>query len=312
MSLKKPLTILFFLSLAAAGFTQVKKPVARAKPSNPQKPQVADHSKNENSLLWEISGKGLTKPSYLYGTMHIICEQDAKLSEGLKKVIKESQQVFFEVDMDNMEEMMGALKYARMNNGIKISDLVTPVEYIRLEEYFKTNKAPLPLAMMSRFKPYFITAMISEGLMNCEKKSSVEQMIMTEARQYDKNVSGLETIEYQASIFDSIPYEKQAQDLVMYVDSVENYRKIMNEMSDLYKRQEIGNMDSLFTKSDPGMAQYMDLLLYDRNKRWSYQIPEQAYEMPTLFAVGAGHLGGEQGVINLLRQQGFTLKPLKN
>ena len=60
------------------------------------------------------------------------------------------------------------------------------------------------------------------------------------------------------------------------------------------------------------MIEYMDLLLYDRNKRWASQMPEQMFLMPTLFAVGAGHLGGERGVLNLLRQQGFTVKPLDN
>src|SRR5690606_38942654 len=122
----------------------------------------------------------------------------------LKKVIKQSEQVFFEIDLDDMEEMMGILKYARMNDGLKISDLVTAEEYIRIQEYFSKNKSPLPLSMMSRFKPYFVTSMISEGLLDCDKKSSMEQMIMTEARQYDKDVYGLETISFQASIFDSI------------------------------------------------------------------------------------------------------------
>jgi uncharacterized protein len=266
----------------------------------------------QNSLLWEVSGKGLAAPSYLYGTMHMVCAEDTKMSEGLKNAIKKSKQVYFELDMDNMEEMMSVLKYARMNNGLKISDLVSPVDYQKLEDYFKNNKSVLPFGMMSRFKPYFITAIISEGMMACKKKVSVEQMIMTEARQYDKEVYGLETLEFQASIFDSIPYEKQAQDLVTYVDSIDKFKDITMKMVDMYRKQEINNMDSLMEQSDPGMMQYMDVLLYDRNKRWASQIPEQMFNMPTLFAVGAGHLGGDKGVINLLKQQGFILKPLDN
>jgi uncharacterized protein YbaP (TraB family) len=148
--------------------------------------------------------------------------------------------------------------------------------------------------------------------MGCKKKVSVEQMIMAEARQYDKEVNGLETLEFQASIFDSIPYEKQAQDLVEYVDSIDKFKEITMKMVEMYRKQDINNMDSLMEQSDPGMMQYMDVLLYDRNKRWASQIPEQAFNMPTLFAVGAGHLGGEKGVISLLKQQGFTVRPLDN
>lgn len=306
---RKYLILLLSVTAGCYAYSQVKKPVVKQ-----QKPPSQANTGNNpnNSLLWEVSGRGLTEPSYLYGTMHMVCEDDAKLSDGLKQAIKKSKQVYFELDMDNMEEMMSVMKYARMTNGLKISDLVSPEDYQKLEDYFKENRSVLPFGMMTRFKPYFITAIISEGIMSCEKKSSIEQLIMTEARQYDKPVNGLETIEFQASIFDSIPYEKQAQDLVMYVDSIEKFKKNTMDMVEMYRKQDITHMDSLMEQSDPGMMQYMDMLLYDRNKRWAMQIPEQAFEMPTLFAVGAGHLGGEKGVIALLKQQGFTVKPIDN
>lgn len=310
MTVKKSLFLLFLIHTTVVCYTQVKKSVTKPKPEG--KPEMVKQPGKENSLLWEISGKGLTSPSYLYGTMHIVCASDAKMSEGLKKAIQHSKQVFFEVDMDNMDEMMGVLKFARMNNGLKISDLVSAEDYIRLEEYFSKHRSILPFSMMSRFKPYFITAIISEGMMDCEEKSSIEQLIMKEARDNDKDVLGLETIEFQASVFDSIPYEKQAQDLVMYVDSIEKFRQVTLDMVDLYRKQHIHQMDSLMEKSDPGMIQYMDLLLYDRNKRWAMQMNEHMFSMPTLFAVGAGHLGGEKGLINLLRKEGFTVKPLDN
>jgi hypothetical protein len=166
--------------------------------------------------------------------------------------------------------------------------------------------------MMTRFKPYFITALISESMMDCATKSSIEQVIMSEARGEDKEVLGLETIEFQASIFDKIPYEKQAQDLVKYIDSIDQYKKTTLELIQLYKEQDIDKMEQMMLKYDPGMEDFMDVLLYERNKRWISQIEEQAFQMPTLFAVGAGHLGGTKGVINLLREKGFTVKPLDN
>lgn len=309
MYIRKHLILLLSITAYLVADAQNKKPVARPKATPSEN---ITHANTNNSLLWELSGKGLAAPSYLYGTMHMVCAEDTKMSEGLKSAIRKSKQVYFELDMDNMEEMMSVLKYARMNNGLKISDLVSAEDYQKLEDYFKNNKSVLPFGMMSRFKPYFITAIISEGIMGCKKKVSVEQMIMAEARQYDKEVNGLETLEFQASIFDSIPYEKQAQDLVEYVDSIDKFKDITMKMVEMYRKQDINNMDSLMEKSDPGMMQYMDVLLYDRNKRWASQIPEQAFNMPTLFAVGAGHLGGDKGVISLLKKQGFTVKPLDN
>ena len=166
--------------------------------------------------------------------------------------------------------------------------------------------------MMNRFKPYFVSSLIGEGMMDCETKNGMEELIMRESKQYDKVIRGLETAEFQASLFDSIPYEKQAKDLVMYIDSIESYKKTTLEMVEVYRKQDLKRMDELVQKSDPGMTEYMDLLLYNRNRRWVYEMPEFMFEKPTLFAVGAGHLPGDQGVISLLKKKGFTVKAVRN
>jgi uncharacterized protein YbaP (TraB family) len=266
----------------------------------------------DNTLLWKISGNGLTHPSYLYGTMHILCAEDATLSDSLKKVIKDSKEIYFELDMDNFAELMGAMKFLRMNDGKKLSELLSKEEYGRVENYFKANKSPLPFAMMNRFKPYFISSLIGEQMMACPQKNGMEELIMRESKQYQKEIKGLETTEFQASIFDSIPYEKQAKDLVSYIDSIDNYKQVTMEMVDVYRQQDLERMDSLMHKSDPGMDEYMDLLLYSRNRHWVAKMPEIMKQQTILFAVGAGHLPGEQGVISLLRKNGYKVTPMKN
>ncbi len=269
-------------------------------------------AQSQKTLLWEISGNGLTKPSYLYGTMHIVCAETTKLSEELKKVIKGVPRVTFEIDLNDASAFMEVLKYMKMKDGTKLQDLITPVEYQRVEEYFKSIHSPMPLSMMSTFKPYFMSSLITENILSCKEKSSLDMMIMEEAKKDEKEIQGLETLAFQASLFDSIPYQKQAEDLVTYVDSIENFKKITMEMNELYKQQDLHALDSLVLKSDPGMMAFMDLLLYNRNYRWADQITIEIYDTPVLYAVGAAHLGGEKGVIALLRKKGFTLKPLKN
>src|SRR5436190_21129365 len=68
-----------------------------------------------NTLLWEISGKGINHPSYLFGTMHLLCADDAKMSDSLKSVVQNSRSIFFEINMDDMSQMLGALQHIRMN-----------------------------------------------------------------------------------------------------------------------------------------------------------------------------------------------------
>ncbi|HEX6428727.1 MAG TPA: TraB/GumN family protein [Niastella sp.] len=301
--------LIFYMALAMAGLGQEP-----GKPGKKGSAPASDTKYNhlDNTLLWKISGNGLTRSSYLYGTMHVLCAEDATVSDNLKLAIKFCDRIYFELDMDNMAELMGAVKYLRMNDGIKLSELLTKEEYARVETYFKNNAVPLPLGVMNRFKPYFISSMIGEQMMNCSQKNGMEELIMRESKQYPKEIRGLETTEFQASIFDSIPYEKQAKDLVNYIDSIDNYKQVTMEMVEVYREQNLDRMDTLMHKSDPGMDEYMDLLLYGRNRHWVEKMPALMKQNCILFAVGAGHLPGEQGVINLLRKKGYKVTPMTN
>lgn len=264
------------------------------------------------TLLWEVSGNGLLKPSYVFGTMHVLCAEDAKLSANLLSAIASANRIYLEIDMDDQAQMLGSLKYFRMNDGVKLQDLLTPAEYKRIDSALKKSKMPLPLSMLNRFKPLLISSMLGEQFMDCEKKNGMEMIIMEQAKKMSKEIDGLETIAYQAGLFDSIPYDKQARDLMLYLDSAESYKMVTQEMVEVYKAQDLTRMDELTRKSDPGMEAFMDLLLFRRNHNWVKQMPEIMKEGPMVFAVGAGHLPGKQGVLQLLRDKGYTVNPISN
>jgi uncharacterized protein YbaP (TraB family) len=308
MFVKASCMVICWIAMAGLGYGQAKKTPPKMKAAAGKTTPVKKVT--SNTLLWKISGKGLQKPSYLFGTMHILCAGDANLSDSMKAVIKNCDEIYFELDMDNMGEMMGAMKYLRMNDQKKISELLTKEEYERVEKYFNENG--LPLKMMDRFKPIVVSTLIGEQMMKCDKKNGMEEQIIAENKKYDKEIRGLESVQFQASIFDSIPYDKQAKDLVNYIDSIDSYRKVTLEMIDVYKKQDLKRMDSLVHKSDPGMEQYMDILLYNRNRQWVQAMPGIMEKKTILFAVGAGHLPGNQGVIHLLKKEGYTVTPMKN
>ncbi|WEK34650.1 MAG: TraB/GumN family protein [Candidatus Pseudobacter hemicellulosilyticus] len=268
---------------------------------------------SNNTLLWKISGKGLVKPSYLFGTMHILCSDDARLSPNLNEVIKEVNRIYFELDMDNPQEMWGAMNHVKMNDNKKLSDLLTAEEYSRVEKFFQENKMP-PLSMLNTLKPMFASVLISERLMTCEKKNGMEEQIMAASKNLGKEIFGLETPAYQMGLFDSIPYEEQARSLLGYIDNIDSYREATQEMVDVYRKQDLKRLDSLVVKSDPGMDKYMDLLLYNRNRNWVDFFPAivEGGRNSLLIAVGAGHLPGDKGVISLLRKAGYTVKPMIN
>jgi uncharacterized protein YbaP (TraB family) len=170
----------------------------------------------------------------------------------------------------------------------------------------------LPLSMMERLKPYFITSLIAESKFPCVEKDGMEQVIMKEAKKDNKPINGLETVQFQASVFDSIPYKRQAKDLLKMIDSA----GVAGDSSDtqlveVYRKQDLNKMQEL-TADEEGMGEFLDLLLYNRNASWAKKMPAIMRDAPALFAVGAGHLGGERGVINLLRKAGFTVRAVKH
>ena len=269
-------------------------------------------SQTPHTLLWQISGNGLQKPSYLFGTMHILCADDAHLSDSLRAVIAHIDEVYFEIDISDMSGMLGSMKYMRMNDSKKLSDLLTPKEYERVKAYFNQHAAMLPFGMLERFKPMLISSLIETAGLDCQTTDGMELMIMKEVRSYHKPVNGLETVEFQAGLFDSIPYEQQARELVNYVDSSDEYKKMTQQLAEVYKEQDLDKIDSMSRQGDPSMNGHMDILLYDRNRKWAKMLAGLLPKKSLLVAVGAAHLPGENGVIDLLRKQGYTLTPVKN
>jgi uncharacterized protein len=265
-----------------------------------------------HTLLWKISGKEMKKASYLFGTMHVLCADDAVLSENLKAAIAHCDEVVFEIDLSDMNGMLGAMKYMRMNDSKKLSDLLDASDYAKVKNYFSAHSTMLPFGILERFKPMLISSIIEENNMDCKTTDGMELMIMKEGRQYNKPFKGLETAEFQAGLFDSIPYEKQAKDLVNSIDSMDDNKKMTLQLATVYKQQDLDQIDALSRRDDGGISGYMDLLLYDRNRKWARNLDSLLPRQSLLIAVGAAHLPGDQGVISLLRKEGYTVEPVKN
>ena len=142
----------------------------------------------------------------------------------------------------------------------------------------------------------------------------MEQVIMQEAKIYKKKINGMETMSYQAGVLDSIPYKLQAQQLLSYIetagkDSIGD--KQMEDMFKAYNNQDLQKLEELMIETDAGMAGFTDILLYHRNQNWVKKLKTLLPQKSILVAVGAGHLPGEKGVINLLRKEGYKVTPVE-
>jgi uncharacterized protein YbaP (TraB family) len=264
-----------------------------------------------NTLLWEITGKGLKEPSYFYGTMHVLCPEDGKLSPSLLAVMDHIKVLYFEVDLDDMLQLFGSLKAMKMQDGTQLRDLLSEEDYQKVKTYFD-NKGMLPFNMIENYKPMLLSGMIEEEMMPCKSSNGMELVIMDESNKRNLKVKGLETMAYQAGLFDSIPYDIQARELVKAIDSVHSNSGLVDSLLQTYRSQNLESIAQL-TAGDAGIeGKYLDLLLYNRNRNWVEKFDTIAIKGATLFAVGAGHLPGENGVLKLLQQKGYTIRPIKN
>jgi len=276
---------------------------------------LGQKEQTNKSLLWKITGNGLEKPSYLYGTIHMICEDDAGLSDNMKKAIRETDEVYFEVDLDNLFEMIGAIGKMKMKGDTTLQDLLSKSDYEKVKDYFESRQSMLPFSILETFKPMLAVSTLQGSSMGCENTAMLEQVIMQEAKEYDKKVKGLETMAYQAGVLDNIPYKLQAEQLVEFIEhsTKENQEsKDLEEMLKAYKTQDLDKLEELMIATDAGLSGFTEILLYERNRNWVQKLKDLMPKKSLLIAVGAGHLPGENGVIKLLKREGFTLTPVEN
>jgi len=146
-----------------------------------------------------------------------------------------------------------------------------------------------------------------------ENITSVEMELYKMSKRRKLESDGLETAAYQMAVFDSIPYTVQAKMLVdglRSMDSIDTGASQLDDMLRMYREQDITAMQAMIGE-DSGMGQYEDILLKKRNQNWIPVMSRMMADKPTLFAVGAGHLGGEYGVVALLRRAGYRVEVAK-
>jgi uncharacterized protein len=263
-------------------------------------------------LLWKISGKGI-KESYLFGTMHLISADKFFMPREIEKCIRNSDVVAFEIDMDKMKGL-GALSLIPkmfMDNSEKLYNLLEEDQYNKVRDYFKSKG--IPAMMVDRLKPMLLNTMADETFSD---KSQMKSMVSYEkeidelAKQYDLKTIGLETANYQISIFDSIPYEEQAKSLYESISQVKDEKNEMKDLEDLYAQGDIEALNKYMAESLGKDERMQRLFLDNRNINWVAKIPKLSKSKNTFYAVGAGHLPGKNGVINLLRNEGYQVKSI--
>ena len=262
-----------------------------------------------NALLWEISGNSLKQPSYLFGTIHMICKEDFTFSELAKQKFNASKQVYLELDMDDPKLQPVMMGLMQLPGNESLRNKLGENNFNKLDSFLK-KQTNMNLAVFDRFKPMMVMSLLAQRLLSCAAMESYEMNFVKMASEQKKELLGLERVEDQVAVFDAIPDSLEIRSIMNMVNDFESQKKEFTRMSSLYKAQNLESLYQLMVAS-PEMMGSQELLLDRRNRNWIPIMESAMKKSSTFFAVGAGHLAGNQGVLEFLRKQGYKVKPIQ-
>ena len=270
---------------------------------NPVQAQVPQ----EKALLWEISGNDLKKPSYLFGTIHMMCTEDFEMPESVKDAVSKSDKLALELDMDD-PEIMAKMQQSSVNPGMQnIAKNLSEKEVKLLDDYFTSNYGQ-GIAQIGILKPFVLSSMVIMKAAACNLVQ-YEMEFVKLAQQQEKELIGLETVEFQMSLFDDLDYQMQIDALVESIEDEEETKKLLHLMLEAYQSKDIVELYQQMEEYED-IEGFNEKILDARNINWIPKIEENSKSASVFYGVGAGHLAGEKGVIALLREKGYSVKPI--
>jgi len=263
---------------------------------------------NSQSLLFKVSENGMQHPVYIFGTIHVFPSSKFFIDDLVLEKLQKSEKLVLEIDLSNPNLMAEMVPLLSMQ-GKSLKDLLTPEEFEIADRFF-TDSLAMPLALFENMKPLFISTMIIPFLIG-EEVFSYEEYLKTQAQSFGLAMGGLETVEEQMGYIDRISLEDQARMFMEQFRDISKTRSTLNELISIYMLNDAQVIYDFGKEHSAELPEFSEYLLAERNQNWIPQIIQFGAEQPTFVAVGAGHLGGENGVINLLRKAGFRVEPLK-
>jgi uncharacterized protein YbaP (TraB family) len=265
----------------------------------------------KESILYQISGNGIKNSSYILGTIHVYCDSALKSNTVLGKCVGSTEYFVSEINLGDYDELVAMMKASMLPNKVKISELTNAKEYALIDSVCQAlldvsvkdidSKSPMNL-MAALFT--------SKSILGCSEIQSVEAQVLPMALGSGLQTFGLETYAFQDSLLKSIPDSIQIQWLLEFCKNMDAAKKEMNQMQTLYKLGKMNELYQLVTNSNE-MKMYRKALIDDRNESWINFLSDNLKTTSIFMAVGIGHLGGENGVLNGLKKAGYTVTPVK-
>jgi uncharacterized protein YbaP (TraB family) len=263
--------------------------------------------------LWKVEGTNTTV--HLLGSIHLLKEDHYPLPAPIEAAYSNSLVAVFESDVSRMQQPESQLKLmtkARLPAGETLKSQLSAETYARFEEHLK--KLELPDVVFAQLKPSLAAitlAMLELQKMGFDPANGVDQHFYNRARQDGKTTEALESVEFQIDLLTDFTKEEGELLMKTTLEDIENTRKMYDEIVQAWKTGDVEGMEKLINEALREAPAIAKRLLTDRNRNWVLKIRELLHGgKPAIVIVGAGHLVGPEGVVALLRQQGFKVTQL--
>lgn len=259
----------------------------------------------EKTLLWEVSGNGLQQPSYIFGTYHMLCKDDFEIKNKVIEALSKTKQTVLEINFSDPEQaqkmqtmMMSSKKLSEQYNAEDLAKLKLGLE-----------KFGYKLEDIDSFSNVMVFSLLTTKFMNCDQNElkMLDMEILMSSMAGQKTILGLETVDEQAQLFEEYLSPKE---LLKLVEDYDKGKAKMDEMQKYYLSEDLEGLETAFNSEDYMTEAQRKIMLDNRNLNWAQQMPQIMSAASSFFAVGAGHLVGENGLINLLREAGYTVSPV--
>ncbi len=258
-------------------------------------------------LLWKIEKKGY-KSSYLFGTIHIQTKSVFSFDSTVYLSIKKCDQFKAELNFDQAIYMTLA-RDMPMPYGLTLDSLYTNKQQLDTVVSFLKGTIGPQAEMMKSIKPMYIGMFLAQKSLPKDMPEALDKHLFDYAKSENKTVGGIETVQEQIDAFNSVTLKEQAEELLDMARKYDNteLKQEMQKLTKAYIEQDLKLLDELINEDTTEDDTFTQKVLIDRNYTMQKRISADILKTKSFFAVGAGHLGGKEGLINLLRKTGFTV-----
>lgn len=262
----------------------------------------------ENALLYKVSSLKNEHSSYIFGTMHVMSENNFYFPKAIEDHLLECDALCMEVKEISKQSIKPELLF---DSNKPLQDYCTNRQWDSIISWAETNLLMNRSSFEANFqfaKPFILLQfMLQNSLPSAHKSHEIELEKIASENEIDQY--GLETVEEQLNLFNKIDYPSQISMLMKQLAELKNSKEEFNKMEKFYASQ---NMDSLCILTDTTIFDdFREELLINRNIRWILKMKPLMRKKDVFFAVGAGHLCGDEGVIQLLKNEGYLIEAIK-